>query len=193
MSRLAIASGRRPDATIGDVPFLSNLLSTVQADARAQLYQQLADFQAIPSRLVRIANQLNAFTLAAPARSLDESATLTTLQAGMGALQSEWNGTNATVNGAIASISGGGNALSVAGDVAQAIAGMTLAAQGATVLEQQARTLVSSSSSLTDAQRAAILAQGAPFAVDLITIAKWAAGAYAGYRLLKWLQRQGSR
>lgn len=195
MPDLAIVRGGRGSAsTIGDIPILSTIVNDVEASARAALYQQLADFQAIPQRSNRVLQQINAFAMAAPTRSAGESSTLAALQTGVSTLQGQWSGTNNAVNQAIAELtSGGANPMTIAADVAKAVGGMTLAAQAIGVLEQQARSLVSSSSSLSDAQRSAILAAGAPFAFDLFTVLKWGAIGYVSYRVLQSLSSSSRR
>jgi hypothetical protein len=178
--------GAGRQSTIGDIPGLSLITTDVEASARAALYQQLADFQAIPQRINTVVTQLNAFAIAAPTRSADDSAALTALQAGVSALQAQWSSTNASVASAITAISSGG-ALAAAGSVASAVAGMTLASQGIDVLEQQARSLVQNASGLSDDQRASILAMGAPYSIDLVTILKYGVGAFVLYKVVQLL------
>lgn len=190
MSTLAIARRRRTGGTIGDIPILSSIISDGEASARAALYQQLANFQAIPQRLNRVQQQANAFAMAAPTRSPNESDMLGLVQQSINALGGQWNGTNVLVNQAIAEVSGGGVPVAqLAVDVGKAITGMTIATQAIGAIEQQTHALIASSPSLTDAQRSTLLAMTVTSGFDIITLLKWGIGLYVGVKVIKALQR----
>lgn len=171
--------------TIGDdANPLSNglqaIANDVQASARAQLYQYLADFQALPLRINRLMAQLGALEAATPTRSLEESARLDLLLQSIHALQGQWSAINDRVTSMIAALSANGATLGTVGQASEAIAGMTLLGSATGSLEGDVRGAIAAAGGLSDGQRQQLYALGAP-ASQLITFLKWSAGAVGLY------------
>lgn len=166
------------------IPGLSTIVNDVEASARAQIYQQLASFQALPQRLNRVSDQLAAFASASPSRGLDESARLSALQTNVASAQANWNTANNQVTQAINALSGN---VSVSGtvDVAAAVAAMTLATSDTSSLEQDARDLINSSIAIDDSTRQALLALGAPAAFTMTQLLLFGGLAYLAVRFMR--------
>lgn len=179
---------RAPRRALGlSLPGFDSILSSAEAAARAQLYQQLADFQKLPQRQSVVQQQLSTYSAWSASRGFDESAQLAALQTTLANVQSNWNSANAQVSSAISALTSGATGFDVAGAVASALASMTLSASATASVENDTRALISSSQAISDTQKQQLLAMGPGGSFSLTTALLWVGGGYLALKALKVL------